>query len=418
MNISYWISKHIRLRPKGTRGKSTGVVIAVCGVAIAVMVMEFTLCIVLGFKHSIQDKISGLESQISIGPRYLDATGATDDTIYIGRSLTNILDESLPGSARASLAVRQPVMLKTDSDFCALVLTAHAPGYDSRFERSLITRGVWPDYESDSTAGDIVVSEVTARQLGLDIGSKLDATYFIDCNVKARRYTVAGIYSADINDYDSNIAFGQFRALQRVAGFDSLCGTSIDINGLVLDSVPATVERIEDSMLGRYYNRETNWLYPVESVQQRGSMYFNWLELLNTNVTVIFILMLAVAGFTLISSMFMIVLDRIAEIGILRTLGATRTMVAGIFRRLAMRMALKGLLIGNIAGLGLMWLQKATGLLKLDQAMYYLREVPVEFDWLYLLLLNAGVLLSCWLILVLPAMAAARIDPSTTVRFE
>ncbi len=229
---------------------------------------------------------------------------------------------------------------------------------------------------------------------------------------------MAGIYRSDISDYDGTVAFAGIKGLRRVAGIDSISGTGIDISGLPVDSVPAVSQRLYDILLNDYYNGRSEYIYPVDTVLHKGSMYFNWLSLLDTNVVVIFALMLCVAGFTLVSSLFLIVLERVSTIGILRTLGASRRLIRGIFRRMAMRMALIGMFIGNIFGLGLMWLQQHFGLLQLDPQMYYLRSVPVEFDFTAILLINIGVAAAAWLVLTVPAIAASRVDPAQSVRYE
>ncbi len=183
MNISNWISLRLKLGGGGSRSASAGVVIAVAGVALALMIMEFTVCIVLGFKHQIRDKISGFESEISIGPRYTDSSGATAATIQLTPQLIRAISEAAP-RATASVVLRQPVMLKTADDFCALILTARDDNHGFAFERSMIIDGVWPDYTRDSCANHIVISATTAKQLQIQTGEKIEATFFINDNIK------------------------------------------------------------------------------------------------------------------------------------------------------------------------------------------------------------------------------------------
>ena len=159
-------------------------------------------------------------------------------------------------------------------------------------------------------------------------------------------------------------------------------------------------------------------VYRTSDITQTGALYLNWLDLLDTNVVVIFILMLCVAAFTLVSSLFIIILDRVTTIGILRSIGASRSLVSGIFVNIAMKLVGTGLLIGNILGIGLILIQSATHAVPLDPQMYYLSYVPVEINWLWLLLLNVGVGCGAWLILILPARLAARIDPASAMRYE
>lgn len=417
MRVNIWIANRFKLTGKGSGSSKAGVAIAVCGVAIAVMIMEFTLCIVLGFKHQIRDKLTGFESQITIGPRYLDNAGTVDDTICITEVWRQLIRQSAPGS-HASLALRQPAMLKTPDNFSAIILTAHDSVHNFDFERSMIVDGCWPDYTADSTANDIVISANTASELRLKPGDKVDVTYFIDDNIKARRYRIAGIYRSNISAYDGTVGFASMRALQQVTRLDSCTGSAIDITGLPLDSVQAVSQRISAAILDNYYNGDSPYIYSVDTVLHKGSMYFSWLSLLDTNVVVIFILMLSVAGFTLVSSLFILVLEHIPAIGLLRTLGASRRRVRSIFRNMAMRLALGGMLAGNALGLGLMYLQLRYKFVSLDPEMYYLDHVPVEFSVWGLLLLNIGVAAAIWLILIIPSVAAARTDPARCMRYE
>lgn len=407
----------MRLAGGTSRSASAGVVIAVTGVALALMIMEFTLCIVLGFKHQIRDKICGFESEITIGPHYTDSSGTTAESVQLTPQLHKAIHDGI-GDPAVSVVLRQPAMLKTPDDFAALILTGHDTAHDFSFERSLITEGVWPDYSMDSCANHIVISAATARQLHIAPGQKIDATFFVNDNIRQRRFTIAGIYSSDIGDYDGTVAFAHIGTLRRIAALDSLSGTGIELSGIALEQVQTASERLYDRLYEDYQWGGSPYLYPVDTVLHKGSMYFNWLSLLDTNVVVIFVLMFCVAGFTLVSSLFLIVLERVPTIGILRAMGSSRGLIRGIFRRMAMRMALLGMVIGNILGLGLMWLQLATGWLKLDPEMYFLRHVPVEFSAVGLIAINVTVAVASWLVLTIPAAAASRIDPARTVRYE
>jgi lipoprotein-releasing system permease protein len=147
-------------------------------------------------------------------------------------------------------------------------------------------------------------------------------------------------------------------------------------------------------------------------------VYLNWMQLLDTNVVVIFALMCAVAGITLISSLFILILNSISTIGILRSIGATKRSVRSIFLLVAMRLVGLGMIFGNVFALALMWLQKTYHFMPLDPEMYYLTSVPVAFNWIGIILINVGVAIFAWLILVLPARFASSISPAKTMRYE
>ena len=378
MNTSFWIARRLRLR--GVGGSTTGVVIAVAGVALALIIMEFTLAIVVGFKDGIHSRLMGLGAQ--------------------------------------KRALRQPALLKTDNDFEGLVFLAQSPDADFSFEKSNIVAGDWPDYASDSCDNKIVISVPTAQALGLGVGDRVYSTFFIDGNVKMRRHTIAALFQSNFGEYDKTVAYASLRGIQRVAGLDSLGGNRLDIRGIQLDEVATRAERLQAGLISDAAAGRLDQYYPVDSVLRTGALYFNWLSLLDTNVTVIFILMLSVAGLTLISSLFILILERVTMIGVLRAMGATKPFIRRIFIDMTMRLAGLGMVIGNVVGIGLLLLQKYTHAVPLDPDMYYLNSVPVEINVWAFVALNIGVAVVTWVILVLPARLASSIDPAKTVKYE
>lgn len=411
MNVSYWLSQRLRLRSEG--GSGAGVVIAVAGVALAVVIMELTLAVVLGFKNGIRDRLMGFDAQINVEAPY----GSTDGILHVTPELQSIIAAELPGT-EARMVLRQPALLKTDNDFHGLVFLAQSPEADFSFERSNIVAGEWPDYAADSCDNKIVVSQQVADALGLGIGDKVYSTFFIDGDIKMRRHTVAALYRSDFGEYDFNIAYASLRSMQRVAGIDSTACHRLDIRGIDIDDIAPEAAGLQQAFIDAAARGDVDELYTVDNVTHTGAVYFSWLELLDTNVVVIFILMLAVAGLTLISSLFILILERVRLIGVLRAMGASKPLVRRIFVDMAMRLVGLGMLIGNVIGLGLVWLQHSTKLITLDPQMYYLSAVPMEFNIPAIIALNLGVALAAWLILVLPARLASSIDPAKAISYE
>lgn len=408
MNISFWISRRLRLRGNGS--STAGVVIAIAGVALALIIMEFTLAIVVGFKDGIRNRLMGFDAQISVYPpdgKILEATP----------SLIEAIEGSLP-RADLRLVMRQPTLLKTDSDFEGLIFIAQSPDADFSFEKGNIVEGEWPDYAADSCENKIVISVPTAKALDLNVGDKVYSTFFIDGSVKMRRHTVAGIFQSNFGEYDKTVAYASLKSLQRVAGIDSIAGNRIDIRGLALDDIAPAAERLQAALVDDAVAGKLDQYYPVDTVLRTGMLYFNWLSLLDTNVTVIFILMICVAGLTLVSSLFILILERVAMIGVLRSMGASKPFVRSIFIDMAMRIVGLGMVIGNVTGISLLLVQKYTHAVPLDPDMYYLNSVPVEIQPWAFVALNAGVVVVAWLILVLPARLASSIDPAKTINYE
>lgn len=409
-----WISRRLRL---GTDGTAVGTVIAVAGVALALAVMELTLGIVVGFKDEIKRKLMGFDAQISIEAPYDPYTRTQESTLTPSPELMEIIAEAAP-DAESRLELRLPGILKTDSDFEGIVFIGQSPQSDFAFERGNIVEGEWPDYSSDSCRNDIVISRATASALGLGVGDKVYSTYIIDESVKMRRNTVAAIFQADFGEYDRTVAYASLAALQSIAGLGSDEGNRLDLRGLQQDDIATTASKIESAMMSAMSTGRTDVYYPVQTIEQTGAIYFNWLALLDTNVAVIFCLMLCVASFTLVSSLFILVLDNVPAIGILRSMGASRSLIRSIFVDLGMRIVLRGMIIGNVLGLGLLLIQKYTHIVPLDPEAYYLNCVPVEIRPWGFIALNLGVAIASWLVLWIPARTASSVDPAKTINFE
>ena len=416
MNPSHYISRRLRLRSSGT-GSGVGVLIAVAGVAIAVMVMEFTLAVVVGFKDGIRDKLTGFDAQITVEAP-IDAATGEQERYYRSDAVVEATVRSHFPDADLRLSLRQPGLLKTDDNFQGVVFLGQSPDADFAFERSNIVEGQWPDYAADSTENMIVLSRPVARMLGLGVGDRVFSTFIIDEAVKLRRHTVAALYESNFGEYDQTVVYASLRGLQRVAGLDSLEANHLDIRGIAPDGIADEAAALQMELIDRVARGELPQHYPVDNIEHTGAMYFTWLALLDTNVVVIFILMLAVSGLTLVSSLFILILERVPMIGVLRAMGASKGMVRGIFVDLAMRLVGIGMVIGNVLGIGLLLVQKFTGLIPLDPAMYYLASVPVEIRPWAFVALNAGVVLAAWLILVLPARLASGIDPAKAMNYD
>lgn len=413
----FWISNRLRLSGSSGENHSAGAVIAVIGVALAVMVMEITLCVVAGFKTEIESKIIGFDSQVSIDSPYDYETGIQEQYITLSDDIRDIIKaESL--DSKPSLSISLPAMLKTDDNFAGIIFVAHDSVHDPNFEINNIIAGALPDYSDPENELEIVVSRVTANNLNLGVGDRVFAYFFADESIKTRRVTVTGIYESNLSEYDMAVAYSSLSLLQGVMGVGSNTGTHVEISGFDLDEINDRGTSLQLRFAEAMQSGQLDRLYPVTTVLQTGAIYFNWLALLDTNVIVIFILMLAVALFTLISSLFLIVLDRIPTIGLLRSLGASGKWLTRLFLNLGLRLAVYGILVGNIFGIGLCALQSSTGIIKLDPTMYYLNKVPVKFEFLPLLILNISILIIAAAVLYLPSRSASAMDPTKNLRFE
>ncbi len=416
MRFDYWISRRLQVRKGAKTSTSTGAVIAVIGVALALIVMEISLSVAVGFKNEIRRRVMGFDAPVVVLPAYDRTSGSTAAELTLNDTLRAIVSEAVP-DAEIVATMRRQAILKTDNDFAAIECIGRSANHDFSFERGNIVEGSFPDFSSDRSADSIVISKLLASKLQISLADRLYLYYFVDGEVKTRRFFVAGIYQSDFNDYDQSIVYTQLDRLRKM-GNDSLAATSIDLEGVPTEDIENVSVILQNSLVNHYSAGYVKELHPVTNVLNTGAIFFNWLDLLDMNVVIIFVLMLCVAIFTLISSLFIIILDRVPTIGILRALGASNRCISRIFVNIAMRLVGLGMLIGNVIGIGFIILQGSTHILPLDPEMYYLSYVPVELNWPALLLLNLGLAVGTWIVLILPARLAAKIDPAQTMRYE
>jgi lipoprotein-releasing system permease protein len=392
-------------------------IIAVTGVSCAVAVMIITLAVVIGFKSQIREKLHGFTADISILPTYSYTYGEQNKYVEVDSTVNATLAATLP-KQKGALVLRQPGILKTDEDYSLLVFTGFDGNHDFAFERGNMVKGEMPDYSKADSRNDIVISSITSKRLGLDVGDRVTACFFIDDKIKARKYTVSGIFTSNFGDYDKTVCYASLSALQQLCGLDSLGGTSIEFKNVPELTIPKTAEAMQNKFIDVAQESGAQEVYVVDNITRTGIVYINWLKLLDTNVIVIFALMCAVAGITLISSLFILILNSISTIGILRAIGATKHSVRTVFLLVAMRLVGLGMIFGNVFALALIWLQQTYHVMPLDPEMYYLAHVPVEVNVLGIILINIGVAVFAWLTLVLPARFASTISPAKTMRYE
>lgn len=417
MNFSYWFSKKIRVGRGAATSSSTGAVIAVAGVALAVMVMELTLAVVAGFKHQIERKLMGFESAVTIMPPYDYDREEVLPQMHLTDSLISLIKQSVPGAIPVGVASRQAIV-KTDSDFIAVQCVAYDDNHNCDFERSNLTVGkqdVFP-----LRADSIVISSTMARKMKLDTASRPFVYFFVNDRPVVRRATVGAIYNSNFSDYDNTVMYAPMSMMQSLTD-DSAAIMSVAVENLgecSADKIESISDELQSRIVEHYRTGRLSEVYLVTNVLERGATFYSWLGLLDTNVVVIFILMVCVAAFTLISSLFIIILDCVGTIGILRSLGTTGNVVSRIFIYVVFRLVGLGMIIGNVVALGIIAVQNKTHFLPLNPEMYYLDSVPFELTWQAVVILNICVLAGAWLILVLPARMASRISPDTIMRYE
>ena len=388
--------------------------IATAGVAIGLAVMIISVCVVLGFKHTIRDKVIGFGSHIQVAD-FLTLQQMEQYPIVIDDSMTNVL-KHIPDVAHVQRFAMKEGILKTDSDFLGVAFKGVGPDFDSTFIHSNMVEGSIPHFSDSVSHNQILVSQLMADKLHLKSGQRIFAYFFDNNGVRTRRFTIAGIYQTNLKKYDETIVFTDLYTAVKLNGWESdqASGAELSVNNF--DNLDEVESRVLSKVKGTVdHYGET---YSSATIKELNPQIFQWLDLMDLNVWIILALMLIVAGVTMISGLLIIILERTSMIGILKALGARNKTIRHTFMWFAVFIIGKGMLIGNVLSLGLLALQQAFGIIKLDAQTYYVSTVPVEINALYIVALNVATLLISVFMLVAPSYLISHIHPAKSMRYE
>lgn len=388
--------------------------IATAGVAIGLAVMIISVCVVLGFKHTIRDKVIGFGSHIQVAD-FLTLQQMEQYPIVIDDSMINAL-RHIPDVAHVQRFAMKEGILKTDSDFLGVAFKGVGPEFDSTFIHSNMVEGSIPHFSDSVSHNQILVSQLMADKLHLKSGQRIFAYFFDNNGVRTRRFTIAGIYQTNLKKYDETIVFTDLYTAVKLNGWESdqASGAELSVNNF--DNLDMVESRVISKVKGTVdHYGET---YSSATIKELNPQIFQWLDLMDLNVWIILALMLIVAGVTMISGLLIIILERTSMIGILKALGARNKTIRHTFMWFAVFIIGKGMLIGNVLSLGLLALQQAFGIIKLDAQTYYVSTVPVEINALYIVALNVATLLISVFMLVAPSYLISHIHPAKSMRYE
>ena len=406
MNAASFISKRIFSLSKDNLS-STVMRIAVASVALGIAIMLISIAVVVGFKNQIKDKVIGFVAPIHI--QALNQNESIEETPFIFDSVLNArLDK--PFITEIHKTANKAGIIKTDDEIQAVVLKGVDNEYNWSYISSCLVDGITPQYLDNERSNDIVISKIIALKMNLSVGDPA-RIWFVDKDMKARgrKFNVAGIYETGLQECDEHYVYCDLNQIRRLNGWENgeigHLEIWVDNQGLIDD-----------------YNREIYYSIPTDLVSYTAMEsyphIFDWLDLQDMNVVIIIVLLLLVAGITIISMLLIIILERTSTIGLLKAMGASNGLIRSVFLKRSCRIVLIGMLIGNVFGIGLCLIQKFTNLISLSPESYYLSAVPIELNFWYIILLNAGTFVLWIAMLLLPTMLINNIRPSKSIRFE
>lgn len=414
MNLELFIARKIHFSKQGERQATPPAIrIAMIGIALGLAVMILSVAIVIGFKKEVRNKVIGFGSHIQI-TNFDNNSSYQTMPIAVSDSFLVALKER-SGIRHVETFATKPGILKTETDFQGIVLKGVDRQYDWSFFQKNLKEGEVFQLDSAKRSSDVIISRYLSDLVGLKVGDSF-LTYFVEEDVRARKFHITGIYETGFADYDKLFVIADIRQVKRLNGWsdDQVSGVELLVDDY--GQVDSLAENLYFELMDKQ-DREGNTYY-VRSIKELNPMIFSWLEVLDINVVVILVLMLAVAGFTMISGLLIIILERTNMIGILKALGENNRSIRKIFLYVSFFLIGKGMLWGNVIGISLCLLQSYTHLIKLDSSIYYLDAVPVDLNVVSLVLLNIGTLLVSMLMMLGPSYLITRISPAKSIRFE
>lgn len=415
MSFDLFVAKRIYSSLDGNLDFSRQAIrIAICGVAIGLSVMLISLSVVLGFKDEISNKVIGFGSHLKIVSRTLDANNEIMPVI-ISDTINNIIDQT-PGITTTQYYVFKNALLKTETDFCGIVFKGIGENYDMSFFENCLIDGKIPHFTSSESSNEILISNSTAKILGLEVGDKVFSYFMSSQSVRSRRFTVSGIFETNLTEYDRSIAFTDIYTVRRLNnwGSDMVSGCEMKVDDF--HNIDHITYKLAKKINGLYDRNGA--VYGTFTIKELEPNIFSWLNVLDTNVVMILILMICVSCVTIISGLLIIILERINMIGVLKSLGANNTSIRKIFINFALMIVGKGVLIGNAIGIVLCFIQMLWKPIKLDASVYYIDFIPIKMDLIGILSVNILTISLTAIVILGTSFLASKQRPTVCMKYE
>ena len=405
MNISFFIAK--RLIGKNKYRFSRPVIrIAITAIALSLTVMLMSIAIINGFQNEITNKVIGFSSHIQVSN--FSNGNSYESTLLNHPDSLKLSISKIKGIKHIQSYATKAGIIKTDKEIHGVVMKGLNSDFNSTFIKKILMQGNIPSFGELKRSNNVLISQTIANQLKLKIGDNFQM-YFIQQPVRVRQFKITGIYDSGIAEFDEILVFGDIRHIQKLNNW-----SDNDVGGLEIQLHDfADLEKINQEV---YSNIDFD--LNARTVVDNNPQLFDWLDLQNINVKVILILMLIVGAINMITALFILILEQSQLIGTLKALGSQNWHIRKLFIYHSLYLILKGIFWGNLIGLSFCWVQKKFEILELDKSTYYMSYIPVDLNFIHILLLNIGTFTLCWLMLIIPSYLISKINPIKAIRFE
>ena len=411
MNISAFIARRIAFNQQKSFSRFI-IRLSIAATVISVAVMIITLSFVNGFQETVSQKVFSFWGHVRVGYRQpMKAAIAEEEPIQKNEDVVREVRSRSEVASIHPFATRYAI-LKTTEEMEGVLVKGLDNSYDSTHLHQFMEEGRWIRFNDSTYSREIVISTYTAKQINLKLNDRV-LIYFIrpDGSMRPDKLTIVGMYKTGIEEYDKTFAIGDLRLIQRLNSWNAeqIGGYEIFLKDY---------EQMDILSRDVFESSSFPALWETKTIREIYPNIFDWLDIQDTNQNILITIMTIIAVINLITCLIILVLERLRMIGILKALGATNWTVQRIFINHSVLITLTGIALGTMLALGLLWLQQATGFVRLQEEAYYMRTATVKIVWWQVLAVVGGTLLVSFLVLLIPSFIVRRIQPIKAIRFS
>jgi lipoprotein-releasing system permease protein len=410
LNLEYFIAKRLITSKEYKSSISAPIIkIAIAAIAIGMVMMIISIATGIGLQQKIRQKVAAFNGHIIISNFDENESQVSTKPVSIKQDFYPKF-KNIEGIHHVQAVATKAGIIRTEAAFEGIIFKGVGKDYDWNNLKEFIVNGRIPNLSANLNP-EVIISQYLANRLNLKVGDKFN-TFFMKENgnqlPNLRVFTIVGIYNSGFQEFDSTYIIGDIRHLQRINRWQPNQVGSFEV---FIDDFTQIKQK------GAEVYDQTSSLLDTKTIIEKYYYIFEWLQLFDFNIIVILIVMIVVATINMVVALLVMILERTQMIGILKSLGADNWSVRKIFLYNASYLIFKGLLWGNIIGIGLLLIQKYFGIIQLNPENYYVNQAPVYINWFYILLLNIGTILICMLVLFLPSYFITKISPVKAIKF-
>lgn len=410
LKLEFFIARRVQSSTAYKNSVSAPIIkIAIAAIAIGIVVMLIAIATGVGLQNKIKDKISAFNGHIAIQRFDRNNSITTVDPIIATPDYLNKLSRT-PGVVHVQAVATKGGIIRTATSFEGIIFKGVGTDFNKRAFQDFMVAGQLPELDGGKPSKEVIISDDIARKLELEVGDKAP-TYFMQGANRdpiPRGFVISGIYNSGLAEYDSRFIIGDLRHVQRINKWEDEIGRfEVFIEDFdAMDQIASDINSMTPPMVY------------ASSIKMQYASIFEWLSLLDVNIYIIITVILIVGIINMITALLVLILERTHMVGVLRALGAQNWLVRKVFLINAMHLVVRGMLIGNAIGLGLIAIQYFFSPLRLDPDSYYVSVAPVHIEFWHVAALNIGTFIVCTLSLILPTYLVSSISPVKAMRFQ